>query len=421
MKRPKTELVVIGGGAAGMMAAITASMSGAEVVLLERNDRLGRKLLITGKGRCNLTNNCDIQQVISNIPRNGKFMYSSLKAFDSAAAMRFFESIGVPLKTERGNRVFPASDKAADVVGALERKLREQGVRVIKARASELISENGRITGIRTDRGEIMCLAAIICTGGVSYPKTGSTGDGYRMAEMAGHTVIPPRPSLVPLESPDLFCAEMQGFSLKNVALSLWGEKSGKLYEDFGEMQFTHFGISGPMVLSASAHLKRESDEKYYVQLDLKPALDDRQLDARILRDFEEFSNRNFSNALDKLAGRLMIPVLVERSGIPPGTKVNSITKRQRAALVRLFKEFRIDIAGPRPVEEAVVTSGGVSVKEINPATMESRLISGLYFAGEVIDCDAYTGGFNLQIAWSTGHAAGKHAAEKTAEGGFIE
>lgn len=421
MKRLRTELVVIGGGAAGMMAAITASMAGAEVMLLERNDRLGRKLLITGKGRCNLTNNCDIQQVISNITRNGKFLYSSLKSFDTDNTMIFFQSIGVGLKTERGNRVFPISDNAADVVDALKKQLYVQGIKVKKARVSELIVRDGEIAGVRTDRGEIMCRAAIICTGGVSYPRTGSTGDGYKMAEMTGHTVIPPRPSLVPLESADLFCARMQGFSLKNVALSLFGDKSGKLYEDFGEMQFAHFGITGPLVLSASAHLKWETDEKYHMLLDLKPALDERKLDARILRDFEEFSNRDFSNALIKLAGRLMIPVLVERSGIPPETKVNSITRQQRTALVKLFKEFRIDIKGPRPVEEAVVTSGGISVKEINPSTMESKLVSGLYFAGEVIDCDAYTGGFNLQIAWSTGHTAGKHAAKKLAEGGFYE
>ena len=365
-KKPRTELVVIGGGAAGLMAAITASMSGAQVTLLERNDRVGRKLLITGKGRCNLTNNCDIQQMISNIPRNGKFLYSSLKAFDVVNTMSFFESIGVSLKTERGNRVFPQSDKGMDVVDALLKKLCAQGVKIKKARACELIVKNGEIAGVRTDRGDIMCAAAIICTGGVSYPKTGSTGDGYRMAKIVGHTVIPPRPSLVPLESADSICAQMQGFSLKNVALSLFGEKSGKLYEDFGEMQFTHFGISGPIVLSASAHLKREGTEKYHVLLDLKPALDEKKLDARILRDFKEFSNRNFANALDKLAGRLMIPVLVDRSGISPETKVNSITRQQRAALVKLFKEFRIDITGPRPVEEAVVTSGGICVKEIN-------------------------------------------------------
>ncbi len=273
------------------------------------------------------------------------------------------------------------------------------------------------IKGVKTPDDVIECRAAIICTGGVSYPKTGSTGDGYLFAGSAGHTIIPPQGSLVALESEDECCAQMQGFSLKNVVLSLWGTSSGKIYEDFGEMQFTHFGISGPMVLSCSAHMKRDGGEKYQVRLDLKPALDEKKLDQRLLRDFEKYRNRDFSNALCDLAAKSMIPVLVSRSGIPPDTKVNSITRKQRNDLVRLFKEFTVDIKGPRPVEEAVITSGGVNVKEINPATMESKLVKGLYFAGEIIDIDAYTGGFNLQIAWSTGRAAGRAAARFISEG----
>lgn len=413
MKKLKTELIVIGGGAGGMMAAITAAMSGASVLILEQNDKCCRKLMITGKGRCNLTNNCDMQQVLNNIPQNGKFLYSALRAFDPGDTIGFFEQLGVPLKTERGNRVFPVSDRAADIVDALVRKARELGIQIRKARVIGLNVDDGKIIGVKTTHGDMDCTAAIICTGGVSYPKTGSTGDGYRLAEELGHTVIPPRPSLVPLRSQDHSCGEMQGLSLKNVSLSFWGKKSGKLYEDFGEMQFTHFGISGPMVLSASAHMKREVKEEYHVNIDLKPALDEHKLDIRILRDFEEFSNREFRNSLNKLASRLMIPVLIRRSGIPPETKVNSITKQQRMVLLKLFKEFRIDIEGPRAIDEAVITSGGICVKGINPSTMESKLISGLYFAGEVIDCDAYTGGYNLQIAWSTGYAAGKSAAEK--------
>ncbi|NLO46819.1 MAG: NAD(P)/FAD-dependent oxidoreductase [Clostridiales bacterium] len=410
-KRQRTDIVIIGGGAAGMMSAITAAELGAGVMLIERNDRLGIKLRITGKGRCNLTNNCDTDTIQRNVIRNGRFLYSALKAFGSEDTMRFFEKLNVPLKTERGNRVFPVSDKASDVADALVSRISELGVSVKKGRVTGITAANGMIEGVNTDNESIECRAAIICTGGVSYPKTGSTGDGCHLAKSVGHTVMPLRGSLVPLESEDEFCAQMQGLSLKNVGLSLWGSKSGKVFQDLGEMQFTHFGLSGPMVLSCSAHMNRESQENYQVRLDLKPALDDKKFDLRLLGDFEKYRNKDFSNALGDLAAKLMIPVLIRRSGIPPDTKVNSITKKQRAELVRLFKAFTIEIKGPRPVDEAVITSGGVNIKEIKPATMESKLVKGLYFAGEILDVDAYTGGFNLQIAWSSGRAAGKAAA----------
>lgn len=391
-----------------MMAAATAAENGKSVILLEWQKFCGRKLRITGKGRCNVTNNCDIKPFMQNVPGNAKFLYSSLNRLSPADTMAFFERIGVPLKTERGNRVFPVSDNAHDVANALERYMRRVGVKTVFARAEEILLSNGAVCGVRTDKGIIECWSACICTGGVSYPLTGSTGDGFRMAQELGHTVTELRPSLVPLESEDDWCAEMQGFSLKNVTLTVYDSKNKVVYSELGEMMFSHFGVTGPLVLSASAHMRDFKNEKYRLSIDLKPALDEKKLDARILRDFEKYCNREFCNALGDLAGRTMIPVLVRLSGIAPDTRVNSITREQRKALLQLFKAFPVSISGARPVSDAIVTAGGVDVKEVDPRTMQSKIVPGLYFAGEVLDLDAYTGGFNLQIAWSTGYVAGQ-------------
>ena len=388
-----------------MMCSLIAARRGLDVILLEPNKMLGRKLRITGKGRCNVTNNCDIKDFLTNIPGDGRFLYSALNRLSPRDTMQFFESLGLPLKTERGNRVFPVSDNANDVAGTLARNLERSGVRHIRESANHIIAENGEVTGVKTDSGVISCRAAVICTGGLSYPLTGSTGAGYKMARELGHSIAPCRPSLVPLESDDEYCAQMQGFSLKNVTLSAY-ENDKLIFRELGEMLFTHFGVSGPLVLSASSHMRNFGSAKYRLSIDLKPALDEKKLDARLLRDFEKYANRDFANSLCDLAGKTMIPVLVELSGIPAEEKVNSITRQQRHVLLRLFKEFPVSISGPRPIDEAIVTSGGVLTKEINPRTMESKLVSGLYFAGEVMDIDAYTGGFNLQIAWSTAYVA---------------
>lgn len=405
MTKLSADAVVIGGGAAGMMCSLVAAQRGLDVILLEPNKTLGRKLRITGKGRCNVTNNCDIKDFLTNIPGDVRFLYSALNRLSPRETMQFFESLGLPLKTERGNRVFPVSDNANDVAGTLARNLERSGVRHIRESAKHIITENGEVTGVKTDSGVISCRAAVICTGGLSYPLTGSTGAGYKMARELGHSIAPCRPSLVPLESDDEYCAQMQGFSLKNVTLSAY-ENDKLIFRELGEMLFTHFGVSGPLVLSASSHMRNFGSAKYRLSIDLKPALDEKKLDARLLRDFEKYANRDFANSLCDLAGKTMIPVLVELSGIPAEEKVNSITRQQRHDLLRLFKEFPISISGPRPIDEAIVTSGGVLTKEINPRTMESKLVSGLYFAGEVMDIDAYTGGFNLQIAWSTAYVA---------------
>lgn len=402
----ETELVVIGGGAAGMMCAYTAASRGVATVLLEPNRQLGRKVRITGKGRCNLTNNCDVKEFMRNIPGDGRFLYSALSRFAPADTIAFFESHGLPVKTERGNRVFPVSDNANDVAGTMTHLCERAGVQIVHTSAKAILTRDGAVCGVKTDEGTIACRAAAVCTGGLSYPLTGSNGAGYTFARTFGHTVSELRPSLVPLESPDEYCAEMQGFSLRNVALSVF-EDSKLIYKEQGEMLFTHFGVSGPLVLSASAHMRRFGQAEYRMEIDLKPALDEKKLDARILRDFEKYSNREFKNALCDLAGYTMIPVLVRLSGIPEDEKVNSITRAQRQALLHLFKAFPVRISGTRPIDEAIVTSGGVGTKEINPRTMESKLVPGLYFAGEVLDVDGYTGGFNLQIAWSTGFVAG--------------
>lgn len=404
----KADGIVIGGGPAGMFAAITAAEQGKKVLLLEKNHRLGKKLLITGKGRCNVTNHCTGQEVLQNTPRNGRFLFSAMAAFPPEKTYAFFESHGCPLKVERGNRVFPVSDCAQSVLDCLQNELRRLHVTVSEERVTEILTAEGRVTGVRTDRGSHEAGWVILATGGVSYPATGSTGDGYRMAEALGHTIVPQEGSLVPLEAEE-DCKLMQGLSLRNVGVKLLGAKGKVLYQDFGELLFTHFGVSGPTVLSASCHMKGEGCR---LLLDLKPALDEAKLDARILRDLEMYQNRAMENALTDLLPRSMIPVVLRRLEIAPDMQANSLTKQKRRALVELLKAFPVEILGKRPVSEAIITSGGVKVSEINPKTMESKLVPGLYFAGEIIDCDAYTGGFNLQIAWATAYAAAGSAAE---------
>ncbi len=408
-KNSTYDAVVIGGGAAGLLAAGEAARRGFNVLLLEKNERLGIKLRITGKGRCNLTNDCSALEVMANIPNGGRFLYGALNEFSPKDAMAFFERLGVPLKTERGGRVFPLSDRAADVAEALIKNARVNGVTIQKDTAKSIETTDGSVTGVTTSGGVIPCRAAVLCTGGVSYPRTGSTGDGYKMASVVGHTIIPPKPSLVPLCAEPDTCALMQGLALKKVNLTVYDGGKKPVFSDFGEMLFTHFGVSGPLVLSASAHMRAFDRKKYTLSIDLKPALDEKKLDARLLRDFEKYLNRDFQNALGDLAHKTMIPVLVARSGIRPDTKVHSITRDERKKLLNLFKNFCLDVDGPRPIDEAIITSGGVATGEVNPKTMESKLVKGLYFAGELLDLDAYTGGFNLQIAWATANAAAKH------------
>ena len=394
-----------------MMAAVAAANMGADVTLFERNERLGKKLRITGKGRCNVTNDCDRDTFLANVPTNPRFLYSALAAFTTADTKAYFENLGVPLKTERGNRVFPESDKAIDIVNAMKRAVLDAGVKIINERVSALVLENDRVSGLRTGKSYEFD-RVIVCTGGKSYPLTGSDGDGYRLALQAGHTVTPLIPSLVPITCEGKDCRAMQGLSLRNVGLTVKENASGKVvYRDFGEMMFTHFGLTGPMILSASAHLPDIAPGKYTCYIDLKPALDEKMLDARLLSDFSKYQNKDFINSLGDLLPQKMIDVVVERSGIDPRKKVNSITAEQRHALVALLKGFSLRMTGFRPIDEAIVTKGGVDVKQVKPASMESRLVSGLYFAGEVLDVDAYTGGFNLQIAFSTGHLAGESAA----------
>ena len=398
------DVLVIGGGPAGMFAAITAAQQGKRVLLLERNDRLGKKLLITGKGRCNVTNNCDSAEILQNIPRNGRFLYSAMTEFPPKRIMDFLEESGCPLKTERGNRVFPVTDRSQSVLETLKNQMRCHGVTVRTARVREILTDNGVVIGVETDRGSFNARSVILATGGVSYPTTGSTGDGYAMAKALGHTIIEPQGSLVPLETAGNDCQDMQGLALRNVSVKLVNAKGKALYKDFGELLFTHFGVSGPTVLSASCHLKGEGCK---LVIDLKPALDEGKLNDRILRDLDMYQNRAMENALTDLLPRSMIPVVLRRLEIDSQMQANSLTKQKRRALVELLKAFPVEITGKRPVSEAIITSGGVKTSEIDPKTMESKLIPGLYFAGEVIDCDAYTGGFNLQIAWATAYAAG--------------
>ena len=409
-----SELVVIGGGAAGMLAAGTAAELGARVTLLEPNDRLGKKLYITGKGRCNVTNDCPPEDFFKNVPRNPRFLYSCVYGFPPQEMMALLERLGCPLKTERGARVFPQSDRSASVIDALRGYLRAGNVRVKRCRAEEILTQDGAVTAVRTDAGTVPARAVILATGGCSYPLTGSTGDGYRMAAALGHTIVPPVGSLVPLVEKGHDCKQMQGLSLRNIAVRLENGRKKTVFTDFGELLFTHFGVTGPVILSASAHMKE--GESYTLHIDLKPALDEPTLDARLLREFSENTNRDLDNVLGALLPRLMIPVVIRRSGIAPDQKVNAVTREQRRQLLQVLKDFTVDIACKAPVEEAIVTSGGVKVSEVEPGTMRSKLVTGLYFAGEILDVDAYTGGFNLQIAWSTAHAAAQAACEQLQE-----
>ena len=399
--------IVIGGGAAGIYAAIHAAKQGSRVLLLERNDRLGKKLLITGKGRCNVTNNCTAAEVLQNVPRNGRFLYSAMEAHDPQSVYAFFEAAGCPLKTERGNRVFPTSDKSQSVLDALKRQLQQYMVTVETGRCQQILCDENGVCGVRTQQKTIPCKWVILATGGLSYPTTGSTGDGYKLAQELGHTVVACEGSLVPLEIEGNDCPSMQGLSLRNVGVKLLNEKGKTLYKDFGELLFTHFGVSGPTILSASAHIKGNCT----LHIDLKPALDEGKLNDRILRDLEMYRNRSMENALTDLLPRSMIPVVLNRLQIPSDLQANALKKEDRRALVALLKDFALTITGKRPVAEAIITSGGIKTSEIDPKTMGSKLVNGLYFAGEVIDCDAYTGGFNLQIAWSTAYAAAMAAS----------
>lgn len=406
----KYDVIIIGGGPAGMYAAATAGERGAKVLLLERNDRLGKKLLITGKGRCNVTNDCDAREVLQNVPRNSRFLFSALAACPPERVKTFFEAAGCPLKTERGNRVFPVSDKSSSVLDALKSIMHKVGVSVRTARVNRILTDNGNVIGVMAGNECFYAENVIIATGGLSYPTTGSTGDGYEMAKALGHTVTPAEGSLVPLEG-DEDCARMQGLSLRNVGVKLLDAKGKTLFSDFGELLFTHFGVSGPTVLSASAHLKGEGCR---LLIDLKPALEEGKLNDRILRDLQMYRNRSMENALTDLLPRSMIPVILDKAGIDPELQANSLNKQQRRALVELLKAYPVSILGKRPVSEAIITSGGIKISEIDPKTMESKLVGGLYFAGEIIDCDAYTGGFNLQIAWATGFAAAVAVCKKT-------
>jgi len=401
--------IVIGGGAAGIYAAIHAAKQGSRVLLLEKNDRLGKKLLITGKGRCNVTNHCTAHEVLQNIPRNGRFLYSAMEGHDPQAVCDFFEAAGCPLKTERGNRVFPVSDRSQSVLEALKEKLQRYGVTVETAHCREILRNDSGVYAVVTQQKTIPCKWVILATGGLSYPTTGSTGDGYQFARALGHTIVPCEGSLVPLETEGTDCPDMQGLSLRNVGVKLVNEKNKVLYKDFGELLFTHFGVSGPTILSASAHIKGNCT----LHIDLKPALDESKLNDRILRDLDMYRNRSMENALTDLLPRSMIPVVLKRLHIPGELQANALKKENRRALVGLLKDFSLTITGKRPVAEAIITSGGIKISEIDPKTMESKLVKGLYFAGEIIDCDAYTGGFNLQIAWATAYAAAMAAARK--------
>lgn len=409
------KVIVVGAGAAGVFAAGTAAENCAEVLLLERNPKIGRKVLITGKGRCNVTHHTDeVDTLIQNIPGNGRFLYSAFSNFMPQDTIDFFEDYGVPLKVERGNRVFPQSDKAADIVDAMARYLADVGVQIKQARVTELLTENGTVEGVKTESGEVFFAdRVILTTGGKSYPKTGSTGDGYVLAQSVGHTVTPLRPSLSALRCREGFCSDCSGLSLRNVAITIHDTKKQKIiYEDFGEMLFTHFGVSGPMILSASAHMREMQAERYTIHLDLKPALSPEKLDARILRDFSENLNKSISNTLGLLLPRSIIPAVLHRAGLRPSEKINQITKEQRTRLAETVKNLTLTVMDFHDIKEAIVTAGGVKTSEVNPKTMESKLCRGLYFAGELLDCDGYTGGFNLQIAFSTGRLAGLSASE---------
>lgn len=409
------KVIVVGAGAAGLIAAGTASKQGCDVLLIERNDKVARKVMITGKGRCNVTNaTYQVSELIESVPVNGRFLYGSFSRFMPVDTMDFFEELGVKLKVERGNRVFPVSDKAVDIVDALNKFARVNKVKRIKGRVKKLILSEDKVVGVRTfENEEYLADAVIIATGGVSYPATGSTGDGYELAKQAGHKIVQPKPSLVPLESSSNVCKKLQGLSLRNVNISVVDNENNKcIYNDFGEMLFTHFGVSGPVILSATSHMRNIENKNYSLIIDLKPALSVEKLDDRILRDFSKNSNKDFGNSLGALLPQKIIPIIITNSGIDPNLKTNQVTREMRQKLITCIKEFKVPISGFRPIKEAIVTSGGVKTSEINPKTMESKIKDSLFFAGEVIDVDAYTGGYNLQIAFSTGYLAGISAVE---------
>ena len=411
----KKKVIVVGAGAAGLMAAGRAAEKGHEVHLYEKNNRIGKKILITGKGRCNVTNDSDVEGLLDNIPGNPYFMYSSFYQLDSFALQEFFKNLGLELKVERGKRVFPVSDRSLDVVLALEKYIKQNKVKLhLESPVESILIEDGQAAGIRLKNGkEEKADGVIVCTGGLSYPGTGSTGDGYRFAKAAGHHVTKLYPSLVPLKTAENWCHELMGLSLKNIEITVKNNKGKKVYTDFGEMLFTHFGVSGPVILSASRHIILTIEEGYKLYIDLKPAMDEKKLDARLLRDFEKFANKDFINALDELLPQKLIPVIVELAEIDPRKKVNSVTKEERKRLLNLIKALPLTITGVTGYNEAVVTCGGIETDEIDPSTMESKLVKNLHFGGEVLDVDAYTGGFNLQIAFSTGYTAGEFVCQE--------
>ena len=403
------KVVVIGAGAAGMMAAATAANRGLDVTLLERNHRVGRKLLITGKGRCYITNDCDIEELIENVPTNGKFLYSAFYTFTNTDVIDMFNRLGVATKTERGKRVFPERDKARDIVDELEKMINKEKVNlVLNAKVDKIISKDNKIQKVvLSDKKEIECDAVIVATGGLSYPLTGSTGDGYKFAKSQGHTIIDTKPSLIGIEDQEKFVSDLEKLSLRNIAISVYNSKNKKVYDDFGELEFTKYGLDGPTIKSASCRMKDTTKENYKIVVDLKPALDEEKLDKRVQKDFQKYTNKKFEKALDDLLPKKLIPTIIELSGIDKNTVVHQISREQRKTLVHLLKNLSFTVKRYRPVEEAIVTSGGIKVSEINSSTMESKLVEGLFFAGEVIDVSAYTGGFNLQIAFSTGYLAG--------------
>lgn len=403
------KVVIIGAGAAGMMAAATAADRGLDVVLLEKQNRVGRKLLITGKGRCNITNACDIEELIENVPTNGKFLYSAFYTYTNDDVINMFNKLGVSTRVERGKRVFPESDKARDVVDALERQLKNKKVKLeLNSEVSKIIVKNNKVEGVvLSNKKEIKCDSIIIATGGVSYPLTGSTGDGYRFAKSVGHTIIDTKPSLIGIEVQENFVSDLEKLSLRNVSITVLNSKNKKVYDDFGEMEFTKYGLDGPIIKSASCRMKDTTKENYKIVIDLKPALDEEKLDKRVQKDFQKYTNKRFENSLNDLLPKKLIPIIIEKSEIPKDTVVHQISREQRKNLVKLLKNFTFTVKRYRPIEEAIVTSGGIKVSEINASTMESKIVEGLFFAGEVIDVDAYTGGFNLQIAFSTGYLAG--------------